>query len=270
MTQLNVLVVTKGHPFDRGQFFDLFDELGFNWTHVEQPAARAFFTPDMAVDYDVIALYDMPGIKFGPEGVELETPSEAYKRGFLDLLESGKGLVFMHHAIAGWPAWPEYAEIIGGRFLYLPAELRGLSRLDSGYRHEVRHQLSKVSDHEVTAGLPDKFPMTDELYLHEVFEDSVIPLLTSDYGFSSENFYSAAKVVLEGRMFDNENWQHPNGANLVAWVKHYLNSPIAYIQGGDDPVAWQSKNYQQLLKNAISWAASDGAMQWARSQREKE
>ncbi|MGV0036659.1 MAG: hypothetical protein ACNYPE_17540 [Candidatus Azotimanducaceae bacterium WSBS_2022_MAG_OTU7] len=47
----------------------------------------------------------------------------------LNLLEAGKGMVFMHHA-AGWPAWEEYAEIIGGRFLYLPDTLRGSHRPD--------------------------------------------------------------------------------------------------------------------------------------------
>ena len=56
-------------------------------------------------------MYDMPGIQFGEDGPVLETPSDGYKRGFLDLLESGKGMVFMHHAIAGWPAWEEYADI---------------------------------------------------------------------------------------------------------------------------------------------------------------
>ena len=38
----NVLLVTKGHPFEREPFFQVFDEMpGVNWTHVEQPAARA-------------------------------------------------------------------------------------------------------------------------------------------------------------------------------------------------------------------------------------
>ncbi len=108
--------------------------------------------------------------------------------------------------------------------------------------------------------------MTDELYLCEVFEDSVTPLLASDYHFTQDNFYSAAKVVQEGKMYDNENWQHPHGSNLVGWLKHYANSPIVYLQGGDDPVAYQSVHYQQLLKNAIRWAGSQAALDWALAQ----
>ncbi len=264
MTTPNILLVTKGHPFERDALFSMFDALDVNWTHVEQPAARLFFNPENAADYDVLVMYDMPGIKFGPGGPAFETPSDAYKAGLLALLESGKGMVFMHHAIAGWPAWETYAEIVGGRFLYMPGTLRGQSLPDSGYRHKVEHQLKVVSDHPITAGLPDGFNMTDELYLSEVFEDSIEPLLASNYQFTRDNFYSATKAVAEGKMFDNEDWQHEDGSNLVGWIKHYGNSPIAYLQGGDDPDAYDNEHYRQLLQNAIDWAASDAALDWAR------
>ena len=108
--------------------------------------------------------------------------------------------------------------------------------------------------------------MTDELYLCEVFEDSIIPLLASDHQYNEKNFYSAAKVVQAGKMYDNENWQHPVGSNLVGWLKSYSNSPIVYIQGGDDPTAYDSGHYQRLLKNAINWAASQAALDWAGAQ----
>ena len=97
----NILLVTKGHPFDRGAFFEMFDQLDVAWTHVEQPAARVFFTPEMAQNYDAIVMYDMPAINFGPGGPEFELPSQAYQDGLMALTESGKGLVFLHHAIAG-------------------------------------------------------------------------------------------------------------------------------------------------------------------------
>ena len=109
MPDTRLLLVTKGHPFDRGAFFDMFDKLGLAWTHVEQPAARIFMTPEMADPYDVLVFYDMPGLTFGADGPVFETPSEKYKSGLLSLLNSGKGVVFMHHAIAGWPDWEEYA-----------------------------------------------------------------------------------------------------------------------------------------------------------------
>ena len=263
MSTPNILLVTKGHPFDHNAFFSLFNEIDVNWTHVEQPAARVFFTPQMAGDYDVIVMYDMPGIEFRPGGPSFEIPSEDYRSGLKALLDAGKGMVFMHHAIAGWPAWEEYAEIIGGRFLYMPGELRGVEKPDSGYRHKVEHSISVVREHPITRGLPDTFTMTDELYLSEVFEDTIEPLLTSDYCFTRDNFYSATKAVKEGSMFDNEGWAHDDASNVVAWIKRYGNSPIAYIQGGDDPEAYASEHYHRLLENAIHWAGSREALDWA-------
>ena len=265
MNTPNILLVTKGHPFERDAFFGLFDAMNVNWTHVEQPAARVFFSPEFAADYDALVMYDMPGIQFGADGPVFEAPPEEYKNKFLSLLDDGKGMVFMHHAIAGWPAWPEYAEIIGGRFLYLAAEIRGEMKPDSGYHHKVAHKIDVVMDHPVTRGLPSEFSMTDELYLSEVFTGSIEPLLTSDYQFTRDNFYSATLAVKEGKMFDNEGWDHPTGSNLVGWIKHYGNSPIAYIQGGDDAEAYSNEHYQKLLENAIHWAASDDALTWAKN-----
>lgn len=253
-----VLLVTKGHPFERVPFFEMFDAMpGVNCTHVEQPAAQALFNLRQARRYDAYVLYDMPGIRFrqgaAPEFLE---PDEDYKRDFLSLLEAGHGFVFLHHAIAGWPAWEEYAGIIGGRFLYLPGDLRGCPRQDSGYRHQVAHNVQVAAQHPVTAGLPPSFSMTDELYLYEVFEDEVTPLLRSDYAFTRGNFHSAAKVVRDGKMFDNEGWAHEDGSNLVGWTKRCGQSRIVYLQGGDDPTAYANAHYRQLIANAIDWTAA--------------
>ena len=200
---MRVLLITRGHPFQREAFFSMFDSLSelapsvavagvkaepIEWFHVEQPAARALFEPDYAKDFDVFVFYDMPGIRFGAGGPAFEQPSARLQDNLRSLTRSGKGLVFLHHAIAGWPAWPEYAELIGGRFLYLPGDLRGTLRQDSGYRHSVTHSVVKLVEHPVTAGVPDSFSITDELYLYEVFDDSITPLLASDYAFERDNF----------------------------------------------------------------------------------
>ena len=96
------------------------------------------------------------------------------------LLEAGKGMVFLHHALAGWPLWPEYGEVIGGRFFYAPTASRGEPVLDSGYRHDVQHTVQVIDGAPpITAGIGATFSLTDELYLCEVFEDSVTPLTLS-------------------------------------------------------------------------------------------
>ena len=256
-----ILLITKGHPFEREPFFALFDSMeGVNWTHVEQPAAQALFDAGQVGNYDAFVLYDMPGIRFLPDRPpEFAEPGDAFKTGIRQLLDAGQGFVFLHHAIAGWPAWEEYAHILGGRFLYMPGVLNGKVCQDSGYRHNVQHNVRKLVDHPVTNGIPAQFPITDELYLYEVFDDDVQPLLASDYAFTRDNFYSAASVVgngtANGRMFDNDGWQHADGSNLIGWARTHGSSRIVYLQCGDDPVAYANEHYRRLIANAIDWVA---------------
>ena len=141
-----VAVVTGGHQFDTEGFRAVFDSLEVDWFQIEHPTARQLFSEDGASEIDAFVLYDMPGIEFTgsePPARFLQPPDE-YIENFSALLERGQGMVFLHHAIAGWPAWPSYAQIIGGHFSYQSIDENGLSRPDSGYRHEVRHAIDVV------------------------------------------------------------------------------------------------------------------------------
>jgi type 1 glutamine amidotransferase len=267
---LEVLLVTKGHPFERDAFFGVFE----GWpdiacTSVEQPAAQLFFEPKAAEPYDAFVLYDMPGIQFGAGAPHFEPPSPAYQKGFRELLDRGQGIVFLHHAIAGWPSWPEYSEIMGGRFLYQPGELRGEQWPDSGYRHAVTHRVrAEAPGHPVLAGLEDGFEIEDELYLCPIFEDEVTPLLRSDHVFEDSGFYSAAQA-LQGKLYSNEGWSHPKGSNLVAWCKRAGASPIVTILCGDSANAYANPGFRKLVENAIRWVASEEAHAWARGPTER-
>lgn len=251
---LNVLVAAKGHPYLRDPFMAMFDTLpGIASTLVEQPAASLLMNPDGMRPFDALVLYDMPGIQFGVEGgARFVPPTESFKAGFQALLTEGRiGIVALHHAIAGWPAWPDYADALGGAFLYKPGTLRGEARLDSGYRHDVTYDVLNVApDHPVLAGIPERFALTDELYLGEVFEDDVTPLLRSSHQFVRENFYSAHQAI-QGRMFVNDGWDHPPGSNLIGWTKRAGNCPLVYLQPGDGPAAYENAHVRRLIENAI-------------------
>ncbi len=260
-----LLVTARGHPYERDAFMGVFDELDdYQVSLVEQPMAQLLFTPALRDHCSACVCYDMPGVDFtAPDSPAAPEPPEGYREQFLALLEAGMGFVFLHHSIAAWPAWEEYAEIVGGRFHYRPATLRGVQWPDSGYRHAVEHTVSVMADHPVTEAVPDSFRITDELYLCPVFEESVIPLLGSDYRFIEENFYSAQRAV-EGSLYSREGWSHPAGSNLVGWIKSYRNSPIVYLQGGDDPSAYGNKHFRRLVQNAVRWVGSEEAHLWAR------
>ena len=257
--ELDVLLVTKGHPFAREPFFAAFESFpDIAVTHVEQPAAQTFFDVEHARAYDAIVLYDMPGIEFRPGALpRLHEPPPAYRERFLALLEAGHGFVFLHHAIAGWPTWPEYADVVGGRFHYVPAELRGTSYPDSGYQLDVAQRISVVDpSHPVTEGVDDGFEIEDELYLCPIFEEDVTPLLRSNASFTDDAFYSAANAV-RGAMFSREGWSHPEGSNLVGWTKRVGRSPIVTLTLGDGPSAYANESFRKLVGNAIRWVAAE-------------
>ncbi|MEP2735136.1 MAG: ThuA domain-containing protein [Erythrobacter sp.] len=162
----------------------------------------------------------------------------------------------MHHALAGWADWPEWHEMLGGRFLYTPGEVRGKKVPDSGYRDDVEYNAQVVADHPVTAGLPKSFPVCDELYLAEIFEDDVTPLARSDYKYTRDNFYSAA-LGISGTLFSNEGWEHADSSNLIAWHKRVANAPLVYVQSGDSIKALENPNIQMMIGNALNFIAEE-------------
>ena len=174
-----------------------------------------------------------------------------------------KRQVFLHHALAGWPTWERHAEVLGGRFHYQQARLRGVDWPASGYRHDVEQTVTVVDgDHPVCAGLPSAFRVTDEAYLCPVFEDEVVPLLRSDHAFESSGFWSA-DLAIRGRRDENDGWTHPVGSDLVGWATAHGRSPIVYLQFGDGPTAHADEHVRRLLTNAVVWVASAGAREWA-------
>lgn len=259
---INVLLAVRGHPFDRTALDALFQSFeGISTTVVDQPAAARLMNPDGMRGFDALVLYDMPGLDFDaaegkPAYVE---PDPTFKTGFEALLDQGVGIVALHHALAGWPAWPAYADHLGGTFLYRPGQLRGEVQPDSGYRHNVEYTARIVdADHPVMAGVPASFPMKDELYLGHVFEADVKALLRADYDFTRDNFHSATEAMV-GRYFSNEGWSHADGSNLIGWTRKARNSPVVYLQPGDDATTYDNPVYRRLVENAIRWVITPDA-----------
>jgi type 1 glutamine amidotransferase len=254
---IKLLAAVRGHPFDRNGFDAMFLGMeGITATMVDQPAAAQLMNPEGMVPYQVLLLYDMPGLDFtAPENPpSYVAPPDALKSGLRALLEQGIGIVALHHALAGWPTWPEYGDWMGGRFLYHPAEVRGARCFDSGYAHSVTYEAAVLSTHPVTRGLPAAFSITDEPYLAEIFAADVTPLLSSGASFTRDHFWSADAAV-RGNMNSRDRWNHPPGSNLIAWTKRALNSPLVYLQPGDGPSAFENPHYRRLLENAIRWVA---------------
>ena len=256
---IKVLLITKGHEFEREPFFQMFDAIGndITYTHVEHPAAQKFMEPAMAKDYDVFVYYDLagPGVRTAkPDGTferVYPPPSPELKKNFEALVKQGKGMVFLHHASAGWAHhWPEYSEVIGGACdWYAPTTIRGFDHPNMGYfGNTTQHETIVDKTHPITQGLGDAIDIVDEAYSCAFFEDTVHPLIRTDF-----------KPVDHDKNL-NPKWPF---SNLAAWWKVSERSPVVFLQNGHGPTAWANPAYRILLANSIKWAASKEAMDWA-------
>jgi type 1 glutamine amidotransferase len=264
----SLLVVTGGHPFEREPFLDMFREWpDLDWTHAEAPEARAYFRKGLARSWDAIVCYDMQGVEFRkPDPPVLHRPPHDYALGLCEMLDAGQGIVFLHHALSAWPAWPLWAEITGGRWHYVPGVLDGKEWPASGYTREERHHIEPiVADHPICAGLEGGFDIVDEVYLHPVLLDRVTPILRTDHDMTAASFFSG-EMAIRGRLYESEGWTHPEGTGIVGWVKSAGRSPVAYLQSGHGPAAYANAGFRRLLANAVDWVSSPDAHDWAASQ----
>ncbi|MDR2027408.1 MAG: ThuA domain-containing protein [Prevotellaceae bacterium] len=213
----HVLIVTGGHDYDREEFKRLLDALPVTYEHVEHPHAHAMLKAGVIAKYDVVLLYDMPP----------EIPEEA-QSDFVAMLEQGKGLVVLHHALGSYPRWPEYTNIAGGKYHFSQWVKDSTVCPPSEYAHDMTFQI-RVADknHPVTKGVSD-FQIIDETYNRIETLPSVHPLLVTD---------------------------EPSSCPLIAWTNSYRKARVVTILSGHDEKAWQNPSFQKILTQAILWTA---------------
>ena len=263
---LRILALTGGHRVDLPAFTGMLDaicaERGWSYEHRVQPDAQQFLRPAHRGEFDVVFSHDLPGLalKRGTPPTPVG-PDPIVAQDLVDLLDAGQPFVFLHHALAGWPGWPGWAEVLGGRYHYAPGHLRGHDVPDDGYRYGEYTARVVAPDHPVCAGLED-FELTDELYCCPVFEDDVIALLRADVSVDAGQFQDTFHEVLGTPRTDGP-WVHDPASSLIAWAKTAGSSPVVYVQPGDGPETFARPMFRRLIANAISWAASPAARDWA-------
>ena len=248
-----------GHPFDAPSLQRLLDSLEaevslFNW-----PAAGDLFTTAgsarLCENFDVLALYDMPGIYFRKgESPEFVAPSDEVVAAWSALTAKGMPVLALHHSIASWPTWAGFAELLKGRFHYAPATLRGVKYPDSGYAKNVTQRFGVVGpDHPVCEGLPSSFDLTDETYQCPIFEGEVEVLIRTDAPRDDSHHTSAFAAV---RRESNPAWRHSPASPAVAWTHVSGASRVVYLQPGEGPESFDNHWYQVLVNNAVQWLAT--------------
>ncbi len=205
---VKVLVVTGGHDYDV-EFYSAFDDAGIKTVVDPHPA---IFGGDIRRRADVLMLYDM-----------IKTLEEKRRANLRAFVESGKGVVVLHHAIGDnvdWPWW--YEEVVGGRYLF--DQFNGKQ---SSYRHDEDQLITPVGKHPITAGI-EPFRIHDETYKDLWISPRVNVILKSD---------------------------NPTSDGPVAWISPYEKARVVYLQLGHDRNANLNPNWQRLVRNAVRWAA---------------
>ena len=215
---IRVLIVTGGHDFEREPFFDIFKgEKDITYHEVQHPNATRMFHADKRSFYDVIVLYDM-----------WQTIPEEDQDAALDLFRAGKGMVALHHCLASYSNYPEYEEIIGGKYFIQDTKEGNKTIPASTYNHDQTINVRICDpDHPITKGMKD-FTIHDETYGGFHVLDGVHRLLETN---------------------------HPLSGKTIGWCHKYEASRVVYIQLGHDHLAYNNPNYRQLVRQAIRWAA---------------
>jgi type 1 glutamine amidotransferase len=215
---LRVLVTYGGHAFSTNAFFAMWDKLpGVTYAKCVLPKQADMLKPGLEKEFDVVVFYDM--VKgFSPE----------QQKAFVELANTGIGLVPTHHTLGAHDGWREYWNIIGGHYLHKVETIGGKEYAKSSYDHGQDLAVKVVDTaHPVTRGVKD-FSIHDETYGRFYVAPESHVLLTTD---------------------------HPKCGRDIAWTKTYGKSRVCYLIFGHDEKAWQNPSYQTLLLNAMHWAA---------------
>ncbi len=210
---VRVLLVTGGHDHDIAFYsvLDGHDDLAVTVDPYPNAFANPFGGDERPVD--VLVLYDMPK--------ELSPGQQENLRAFV---ESGKGVVALHHAISGrteWKWW--YEEVVGGRYLFKPFE----GRPASTYLHDVVLSVRPRGTHPITAGIAP----------FRIFDETYKGLWISP----------RAQVLLET--------DHATSDGPLLWTFPHARSRVVFLQLGHGPDAHRHPMYRQLVRNSIRWAA---------------
>jgi type 1 glutamine amidotransferase len=202
-----LLVVTGGHPHEPS-FYSVFE--GYDWNH-EFRLDNAF-KRDVRKQYDVLVLYNME-----------QEMAEGARRNLQAFVESGKGVVVLHHAICSFNDWDWYRDLVGARY-----QIKGREGVKaSSYTHDIDLTVVPAVKHPVLARIPE-FHIMDEGYKDKWVSPDIQPLLTT---------------------------VHEKSDRDVAWISPYTKARVAVLQLGHDHMAYENPFYRALLRNAISWSS---------------
>lgn len=214
---VRVLVITGGHNYKTEQFNQMLAGLGKHFTCkvVSFPEAYSMFLPENRSSYDVLVFYHM-----------WQKITDVEAKNVSECIHEGKPLVVLHHSICAFDDWPEYINIIGGKYFHKPTVVNGKEYAPCRYKNGVNFRIKVVDPrHPVTRSIHD-FDVSEETYFGFYVDSEAKPLLTTT---------------------------EPNSAPVIGWTKKYGKAQVVTIQSGHDVPTYENPSYRKLLKQSIEW-----------------
>ncbi len=214
---IRILVITGGHDYKKEQFNQMLSSLEPSITYqiAELPGAYDMFLPENRNKYDVLILYHM-----------WQKISDEQAKVFAECISGGKPIVALHHSICAYDDWPEYWNIIGGKYFHKVTTFNGKEYQPCSYIHDLHFNVKNANPkHLVTKGISD-FEIFDETYKGYYVEDSVTPLLITD---------------------------EPSSKPIIGWATKYGKAKVVVLQSGHDVPTFENPNFRKLLKQSIEW-----------------
>jgi type 1 glutamine amidotransferase len=161
----------------------------------------------------------------GHREIELDAKQKADLLAFVK--EDGKGFVAAHTGTTAFLSWPEFGDLIGGRYDNHP------------WNTVAAPVINEDPTFPATKHLPQVFNFTDEFYQ------------TKD--FSRAN----ARVLLRldtSRLPPNPEFRRTDGDFPLAWAKMYGKGRVFYSSLGHDAKTWDNSDVYRMYFEAIKWA----------------
>jgi len=158
----------------------------------------------------------------GHRDVPLDAQQRAELAAFVH--DDGKGFVAAHVALTAFEGWPEFGDLIGGRYDDHPWNTAGGTIINED------------PSFPATKHFPATFPFVDEFYQARAFSRDARVLLRLD----------TSKMPANPQL---RNMDFP-----LAWAKTYGKGRVFYSSLGHAPETWDNRNVAQMYFEAIKWA----------------
>ena len=212
---LRLLVVTGGHGYPVA-FYSLIESLpGVVWTHATNQQ-EAFANP-LEGRFDAVLLHDM-----------YDVTSEQARQRLKAFVESGNGVLALHHAIVDYTDWPWwYQEVTGGKYFVNATD----GHPASSYREDLEYLVTPVRGKEG----------------HPILR-GVGPLWVYDELYKGMSHSTDIEVLMETA--------HPDNDPPVVYVGPYSKARIVYVQLGHSADTMNNPGFRRLIANAVHWIAA--------------